>query len=373
MMKKILNIIMTITMMCVLGTVPSSVYADPLQDECFAVVEAYYERMYDSYLSMNLEDFSDVLDMDMTQNTNKIMALQRVIENWKYAVQTVDNLEFPERLRFSIEVTSFSHTANGYSIEVNITTDAGIAYPIFISRGLNTFRLHERNGNMLIYEHDYDGLEWFEQSKTDLAFGNLSAYIMTMHQNYDWINNNSVQFTAAMISEPVPLNTVYHAFNFQRAKNYALAYSYNPNPHFYYYSGANCTNFISQLVAYGFGATEDASLLNTSYRMTPAWWGGASGGSTNWVGVDEFFTYLHTPKTVGPTVATTDPTGPCVGAIMQLYSANYGFWKHSAYIFAYEGGNYKCAQNSTNTIHNFYDYSPDFTQRRYCVPTYFLE
>lgn len=46
----------------------------------------------------------------------------------------------------------------------------------------------------------------------------------------------------------------------------------------------------------------------------------------------------------------------------------------SKYIYAYVNGDYKCAQNSADTIRSFNDYAAlGFSNRRYFVPMYFYE
>lgn len=55
-------------------------------------------------------------------------------------------------------------------------------------------------------------------------------------------------------------------------------------------------------------------------------------------------------------------------------NASAAYWKHSVYIYAYVNGDYKCAQNSADTIRSFNDYAAlGFSNRRYFVPMYFYE
>lgn len=50
------------------------------------------------------------------------------------------------------------------------------------------------------------------------------------------------------------------------------------------------------------------------------------------------------------------------------------YWKHSVYIYAYQNGSYKCAQNSADGLRDYNDYAGlGFSSRRFFVPTYFYE
>ena len=250
-------------------------------------------------------------------------------------------------------------------VNVNVQIELGETYPIFICKGTNVFYLAVENGKLKIVRHEYEGRDLFEGEANEVQSFNKELFIQELNN----ITQQKVIEDANEAYLVMPAGTI--GFNKQRAYNYATTYASQHNPFFHYYQGANCTNFVSQIVSYGFGDTENA-LLNTSYRVTSSWQGNGSGGTTNWVSVVDFWNYMCSAKSLGPVVNTR--TTPTVGCVMQLYNASAAYWKHSVYIYAYVNGDYKCAQNSADTIRSFNDYAAlGFSNRRYFVPMYFYE
>ena len=53
--------------MCILGISAEGRAEEWSENNCIEVVSKYYDLMYDSYLSLQVQDFSDVLDMDVSE------------------------------------------------------------------------------------------------------------------------------------------------------------------------------------------------------------------------------------------------------------------------------------------------------------------
>lgn len=96
MLKKVL-INIAIIFLCILGISAEGRAEEWSENNCIEVVSKYYDLMYDSYLSLQVQDFSDVLDMDVPQNINKIVALNRVVTNWEYQLGVNPELIHPTR------------------------------------------------------------------------------------------------------------------------------------------------------------------------------------------------------------------------------------------------------------------------------------
>lgn len=364
MLKKVL-INIAIIFLCILGISAEGRAEEWSENNCIEVVSKYYDLMYDSYLSLQVQDFSDVLDMDVPQNINKIVALNRVVTNWEYQLGVNPELIHPTRKWYLLNLQNYYKEGENLVVNVNVQIELGETYPIFICKGTNVFYLAVENGKLKIVRHEYEGRDLFEGEGNEVQSFNKELFIQELNN----ITQQKVIEDANEAYLVMPAGTI--GFNKQRAYNYATTYASQHNPFFHYYQGANCTNFVSPIVSYGFGDTENA-LLNTSYRVTSSWQGNGSGGTTNWVSVVDFWNYMCSAKSLGPVVNTR--TTPTVGCVMQLYNASAAYWKHSVYIYAYVNGDYKCAQNSADTIRSFNDYAAlGFSNRRYFVPMYFYE
>lgn len=153
--------------------------------------------------------------------------------------------------------------------------------------------------------------------------------------------------------------SMYFEYNPKIGIAYARAYAmYNLVPEeshlFYYDSGNDCANFISQCVWAAYGGWKDGMdpqsvaanrvRINRQIRMMPLIWYGSPSfsGSNKWCRVLEFYTYAVTEKGAGPQAQniaegnwrSIPPTLIRVGDVLQLMVQSYmpGQYGHSLYV-----------------------------------------
>jgi len=123
-----------------------------------------------------------------------------------------------------------------------------------------------------------------------------------------------------------------YSYNRYAADNYAETYAINPNPAYRYFSGADCTNFVSQAL-YAGGLTETGKY---QYWDDYAWyydWGYRPGYSNTWTVANELYDFLDKSGRADR-VSVDHPYYPKfqVGDIIQADWNNDGHWNHSMII-----------------------------------------
>lgn len=238
MLKKVL-INIAIIFLCILGISAEGRAEEWSENNCIEVVSKYYDLMYDSYLSLQVQDFSDVLDMDVPQNINKIVALNRVVTNWEYQLGVNPELIHPTRKWYLLNLQNYYKEGENLVVNVNVQIELGETYPIFICKGTNVFYLAVENGKLKIVRHEYEGRDLFEGEGNEVQSFNKELFIQELNN----ITQQKVIEDANEAYLVMPAGTI--GFNKQRAYNYATTYASQHNPFFHYYQGANCTNFVS--------------------------------------------------------------------------------------------------------------------------------
>lgn len=131
------------------------------------IVEKYYDLAYDIYLSMEMQDMSDVLDMSSIQNQNFVDALEANTIYWDYSIQKGYTLDTRERYPLDYDFAKVDKKDGTIIVTVDISGDNTQAYPPFVVFGKNKFILKQIDDNWLITQHDYDDIHLFEISKTE--------------------------------------------------------------------------------------------------------------------------------------------------------------------------------------------------------------
>lgn len=129
---------------------------------------------------------------------------------------------------------------------------------------------------------------------------------------------------------------------------YANKYYINNAP-FFYKTGSDCTNFVSQCVwaAYGgwrYQQSTDtiSSDIRNKRRMTGTWYGGSGGGSSAWESVEGLWSYVTSNTSNGPRATGYNNgknyTGVSAGSIgvgnvLQMRGGTSGNYTHSVYVY----------------------------------------
>ncbi len=168
-----------------------------------------------------------------------------------------------------------------------------------------------------------------------------------------------------------------YAYSKTRAVNYAMEFYNKRNTYFYDIKNANCTNFVSQCVSYGFGSSSSTSYTNSSsYRMknngnySTGWYATQWGCSGPWESVNAHWTYMTSTKTnaEGPRVMQINQSQIGLGDVMQLDFDNDGTYDHS--VICVQTNPLKFAQNTYDDLKLFTQYSSDYGKRYYRPTSY---
>ena len=129
-------------------------------------IRRYFDECYDYFIKLEVPDLSDVLDMDVIQNKNKVEIFREVVDNWKWYSKEKEKPLLLEKLEYKL---SFKEVVvDGDTAEVNVELSYGengvsyedeegiYSYPHFLTFGLNHFVLKKKEGRWLIISHDND-------------------------------------------------------------------------------------------------------------------------------------------------------------------------------------------------------------------------
>lgn len=106
----------------------------------------------------------------------------------------------------------------------------------------------------------------------------------------------------------------YSGYNSNLAVSYAHIYAFGtPNSNYKYYSGNDCTNFVSQAVH------------NGGVPTTSTW----KDGTPAFINVNKFYSYM---RNNGYTSGGDSSSGSRLGDVIQLYNSGKGTWSHTVII-----------------------------------------
>lgn len=147
----------------------------PEEEKVCQTIKQYYDVSYDAWCSLEKVPMSEVLDLESIQCANKQTTLYEVIDQTKYMIQkgyyNGSQKKFQYALVFeSINVVGNKAVANVKLLPIGSELNA---YPYFINLGMNVFYLSNKNGQWLIYSHEYDDIEFYEHSTIELYEYNL--------------------------------------------------------------------------------------------------------------------------------------------------------------------------------------------------------
>ncbi len=136
------------------------------------VIQEYYDRSYQSWLTLEMEDFTDLLCADSIQMENYETALEENIYRWEQ-IKKYDPEQVAGRKRHTIyydfESISLNETATTATVSVTLSGESKgePAYPAFVVLGPNTFTLKKEGDLWKISSHEYEDATLFEQSLTE--------------------------------------------------------------------------------------------------------------------------------------------------------------------------------------------------------------
>ncbi len=248
------------------------------------------------------------------------------------------------------------------NVTVNlIAKEENAIYPFFVSLGENSFVLTNKNGKWLISNHKYCDAYYYEK----LISEKLSPDYETILFNYTdtGSSNLSIDLVEEMCLGATPYAYPYTDYNYnaERAVAYANNFVSNWNTYFKYLPGADCTNFVSQCVSYGFSSSI-AYDSSSSYRMvntgaySTGWYATANGLNASWENVSNHWNYMFSTKlnAAGPRVRIVTVATMQNGDVMQIDFESDGIYDHSCILV--DATNQIFAQHSYNGYRYLSDY-----------------
>ncbi|WP_459129415.1 amidase domain-containing protein [Guggenheimella bovis] len=358
--KKLFIALFSIMIVFSLGKLAFTESNSKPEEKIKAVIEQFYDLSYESTIDLEIKDMSLVLDDESKFGKNLIVYIKEGIAENAYTLEKgyadIPRKRLPLILSFE-KIAVHGETAIVW-LKVDGDKDGG--YPFFISLGDNTVTLKESGGKWIIESIKADNNVLMKLlNESEFKASELSDIQKQVDIEY------GVDEKSYKESRYVPYDD--YAYSATRSVAYADQFVTNRNT-FFYDAGADCTNFVSQCVSYGFGTTNSYS-LPTSYRMVLGTWSaGSGGGLPAWETVGSHWNYMFMNKTgqEGPRVSDRTWETLSDGGIMQIDFNKDGIYDHSAICVSKNLG--KFAQHSSNR-YNFY--SKYIGQKRFYQPLFF--
>ena len=138
------------------------------EKELLLYVNDFFDTQYEAYSSLRYIDIEKFLDMSKIQNQNKIVALKKLIIQRKH-IEDMDYTYINKR-KYPIgkEVKDVNINGQYASLKIELDLERNLDYPVFISKGLNSFVLKMEENQWKIVYHDYEGMNLFEGSTKEL-------------------------------------------------------------------------------------------------------------------------------------------------------------------------------------------------------------
>lgn len=328
------------------------------------VIEKFYNLSYESIIEMDMKDMSSVLNEDSLFGRNYSIYLKEIIAQNKYSFEAGYTDFKPAKMPFTVSIEKVEFEDSKAQVTVNVTGVDNEGYPLFICQGKNIFVLNYENRQYLIESLQADDV--FIKMLNEKQFKEVDAQSIykRVDQEYSFPGK-----TSARENDLKAYPYQDHSYSSSRAVKYANQFVSTGNSYFYT-AGADCTNFVSQCIAYGFGSGNSYSSAN-SYRMVSGIWSaGSGGGYPAWESVGTHWNYMFQSKTNqdGPRVSSRSWSTLSNGGIMQIDFDSDGTYDHSVICVSKSLG--KFAQHTVN----HYNYYQNYTgNKRFYQPLYFRE
>ena len=297
---------------------PKAVVSDPDWNE-EQTVAAYFDALYQSYLSMTDIDISGLLDMEQKTNQNLTVWLQMLnqrrrlikdhdlcyVETEQFHYEIVyDEQAEDDRMKFWQRRMDEDYDA---VFHLRIRGEEGKAYPpTFALNSQHSVFLKKIDGAWRIVRHYYPG------AVRNFYFANG----LELLSDEEALEQLDAEFAVPEPVDPIKIPQGARIYDAEKATEYALAYAEQPNEKYYHVGdwNGNCQNFVSQCVSSGFGDEQNVD------PMTKKWFAGSGGGTSQWENCDYFWAYAVENNGIGGIELST-VTQMQQGDVLQLRSA----------------------------------------------------
>lgn len=355
------------------------------------------DQTYKSYTIPNEFDTSDlVMNNDNTNLylshskwfANTLIARNNKWEDYNYTLEfnKIENnyVHFILNIEYSEKESYFYSEENNIDFIIKLNNINDKYYIDYIStNGLNIdiFELIYKeellkNSKLSLEEYTekriQDSIKIFETTK-QIKMSAVSSDTINMEKNYKEFNNKMGYENDGLLKlkEGLTLETINYEnnivkkdndysvlsinsnYNGEVGRNYADKYHNNRNTSFYYSSGTDCTNFVSQCIWAAYGAwnpnmslSQMNSNISNKVRMvngtySSGWFAGAGGGSGPWESVDSLWNYSTAFNSKGPRAygynnnaiySNISPGQITTGQVLQLRIPSGSRYSHSVYV-----------------------------------------
>lgn len=264
----IITLIMAIVTLSIVTTNAS---ADRARTEYLAeeaeireVVRNYFDRRYRSRATNQVEDFQELTD-NSPQSTSFILSETEKleIEIYNAEIHQLRYYQFKYFIDFNdivIDVDNQTATVSlveGHDVVFEISEMVAEADPI-VSKMRNlehTIILKKIKDGWKIVSDNYDDYLWRFLKATNHSKGELIFMISGGQEEM----SIPAQVESVTSLCNLPADESVHPYNRSGAVVYAHQYAENPNPAYYYFPDADCTNFVNQAIHHGSNAEEVGS------------------------------------------------------------------------------------------------------------------
>lgn len=274
-----------------------------------------FQKQWYKSVGLKISDYDSNITLDK---------IKKISEN-KYIAEVTYDVEF------TLDGSNTKSSSNGekYEFELENKNDEWYITKILdmqedISSDLNSKNLlRDSLLSTSQLENTFDDYEEIIDSKIK-HINNITENINDYIEQYNTMKNEK------NIDDSI-MATSYSGYDATKAKDYALKWANSYNPEYTYYSGNDCTNFVSQCAYIG-----GIPASSTWYSKSPAW-----------INVKKFYDYM---RDNGYTSGGDSSSGSRIGDIIQLYNSNKSTWSHSVIITGSSNSGWLYCAHSSNRV-----------------------
>lgn len=310
-------------------------------------VQAYFEARYRTFSTLQLEDFSKIVDGTAEGNSFWDPELDKLnIEIYHAKLHHLRYVQYEYFLDFrKVTIDTSAQLATVSVVEGHdVIFEASAPVVSNMRNRPHTISLRKANGTWMIVSDIYEDYLW-RVIKT--AGYSKEELMRSIDQSLSLMQSERPSQNAHPEGAQTPLSAGTYPYNRGGAVNYAYRYWNDYNPEYFDFDqdlgyGGDCTNFVSQAIFKGGGATMAFPQYYQPGIGNPGWYYvSVSDRSKAWVDVNWFYTvtlniengvtWLAGPD--GTEVSDGDYT--LAGDVIEYKWDNDATWDHAVIIVGY--------------------------------------
>jgi len=354
MIKRLLPILLAVTLVfCIFN--PTYAIEATDTDNIKNVINQYFDNYYKSFQTLNIVNSDNIVE----DNDNTLLA--KATQNYMVEGYKVGGLYLKDyKVTLDYKTISFSGDRAKVAVRMNL------AHIYSTTPDVNSFLINDYNFDFNLENNQWKitgidstsiELSTFKERVNDKekqGFSKRDAIMKTEEENIKGLQQaiNFIDGSSTAIKSKQLENTVARGYYWydndlgvQYARRFAVSY---PSTRFFYTTGNDCTNFVSQCVWAAYGGyvdgndTQTRSNISNGVRMiSGSWYAGLGGGSSNWENSLNFWTYTTSSKSYGPYGIGLNNNSPYYnlapstigrGDVLQIKTGSAGSYDHSMFV-----------------------------------------